>query len=59
MPELPTGTLTPTTGVGPEPPLAEGGDRPARRLGRMLTVARDNKLATAGLITTIGLTLFC
>jgi oligopeptide transport system permease protein len=58
MPELPTGTLTPTTGVGPEPPLAPG-DLPARRLGRMLTVARDNKLATAGLITTIGLTLFC
>ena len=58
MPELPTGTLTPTTGVGPEPPVAPG-DLPARRLGRMLTVARDNKLATAGLITTIGLTLFC
>jgi peptide/nickel transport system permease protein len=58
MPELPTGTLTPTTGVGPEPPFAPG-DLPARRLGRMLTVARDNKLATAGLITTIGLTLFC
>ena len=58
MPELPTGTLTPTTGVGPEPPVAPG-DLQARRLGRMLTVARDNKLATAGLITTIGLTLFC
>jgi oligopeptide transport system permease protein len=59
MPELPTGTLTPSTGVGPELPAVPGTDMQAGRLRWMLTVARDNKLATAGLITTIGLTLFC
>jgi oligopeptide transport system permease protein len=59
MPELPTGTLTPSTGVGPEPPPAPGGDLPARPLAGVLTVVRDNKLAMAGLATTIALTLFC
>ena len=59
MPELPTGTLTPTTGIGPELPLTPGMDLPAGRLVRMLTVARDNKLAMAGLIVTIAVTLFC
>jgi peptide/nickel transport system permease protein len=59
MPELPTGMLTPTTGVGAEPPpltLAE--DLPGRPLGRMLTTVRENKLAMAGLATAVGLTLF-
>jgi ABC-type dipeptide/oligopeptide/nickel transport system permease subunit len=59
MPELPTGALTPSTGVGPELALAPGEELPARRLASMLTVARGNKLATAGLITVIFLTLFC
>ena len=59
MPELPTGTLTPGTGVGPKPPPVPGTDQPGGRLARMLTVAREHKVATAGLITTIGLTLLC
>jgi ABC-type dipeptide/oligopeptide/nickel transport system permease subunit len=59
MPELPTGALTPSTGVGPELALAPGEELPARRLASMLTVARGNKLATAGLITVIFLALFC
>src|SRR5579871_1699944 len=59
MPELPTGTLTPSTGVGHELSLDPGMDLPPRRLARLLTIARDNKLAMAGLIITIGLTMFC
>jgi ABC-type dipeptide/oligopeptide/nickel transport system permease subunit len=59
MPELPTGALTPSTGVGPELALAPGEELPARRLASMLTIARGNKLATAGLITVIFLALFC
>lgn len=59
MPELPTGTLTPSTGVGPELSLDPGIDLPPRRLVRLLIIARDNKLAMAGLIVTIGLTMFC
>ena len=58
MPELPTGTLTPSTGVGPERPLA-GEGLAAGRLARVLAVARENKLAAAGLITVVFLTLFC
>ena len=58
MAELPTGELTPSTGVGPELALAPGEELPARPLARMLTVARGNKLAAAGLITVIFLTLF-
>jgi ABC-type dipeptide/oligopeptide/nickel transport system permease subunit len=59
MPELPTGTLTPSTGVGTELPIGPGEDLPAGRLASMLTVARENKAAMAGLATVIALTLFC
>lgn len=59
MPEMPTGTLAPSTGVGAELSLGPGEDLPASRAARLLTIARDNKLAMAGLIVTIGLTLFC
>jgi ABC-type dipeptide/oligopeptide/nickel transport system permease subunit len=59
MAELPTGMLTPSTGVGPELSLAPGEDLPSGRLASMLTVAWDNKLAMAGLATVIALTLFC
>jgi ABC-type dipeptide/oligopeptide/nickel transport system permease subunit len=58
MPELPTGTLTPTSGVGPDPLVGQAGDLPARRLGGMLSTARQNKLAAVGLAAAIGLTLF-
>jgi oligopeptide transport system permease protein len=58
MPELPTGMLPPGTGVAPEPPVAQAGDLPARRLGGVLSTAWQNKLAMAGLATAIGLTLF-
>jgi len=57
MPELPTGTLPPTTGAEPEP--ADGLSATSRsHLGRLLITAREHKLATAGLVTAIGLTLF-
>jgi oligopeptide transport system permease protein len=57
MPELPTGTLPPTTGAEPEP--AAGLSRGSRgHLGRLLVTAREHKLAAAGLVTAIGLTLF-
>jgi peptide/nickel transport system permease protein len=57
MPELPTGTLPPTTGAEPEP--ADGLSATSRsHLGRLLITAREHKLATAGLATAIGLTLF-
>jgi oligopeptide transport system permease protein len=57
MPELPTGTLPPTTGAEPEP--AAGLSAMSRsHLGRLLTTAREHKLATAGLVTAIGLILF-
>jgi oligopeptide transport system permease protein len=57
MPELPTGTLPPTTGAEPEP--AAGLSAMSRNhLGRLLITAREHKLATAGLVTAIGLTLF-
>jgi len=57
MPELPTGTLPPTTGAEPEP--AAGLSAMSRgHLGRLLITAREHKLATAGLVTAIGLTLF-
>jgi ABC-type dipeptide/oligopeptide/nickel transport system permease subunit len=58
MAELPTGTLPPSTGVGPETPLVQVDDLPVRRLGGLLAVGRNNKLAAAGLATVIGLTLF-
>jgi oligopeptide transport system permease protein len=58
MPELPTGTLTPTTGVGTEPPISPGGDLPAGRVAGLVTVAWENKVALAGLATVIALTLF-
>jgi peptide/nickel transport system permease protein len=61
MAELPTGMLPPTTGVGPEPSLPDVGDLPAPRLrgvSGMLGTARQNKIATAGLVVTIALTLF-
>jgi oligopeptide transport system permease protein len=55
MPELPTGTLPPTTGAEP----AAGLSATSRsRLGRLLVTAREHKLAAAGLVTAIGLTLF-
>lgn len=57
MPELPTGTLPPTTGAEPEPPA--GPPAMSRsHLGRLLITAREHKLAAAGLVTAIGLTLF-
>jgi oligopeptide transport system permease protein len=57
MPELPTGTLPPTTGAEPEP--AAGLSAMSRsHLGRLLITARTHKLAAAGLATAIGLTLF-
>jgi ABC-type dipeptide/oligopeptide/nickel transport system permease subunit len=59
MPELPTGMLPPSTGVGPEPLAAQAGDLPARRLGGVLSAAWQNKPAVAGLVTAIVLTLFC
>ncbi len=55
MPELPTGTLPPTTGAEPAASLP-GMSR--SYLGRLLVTAREHKLATAGLATAIGLTLF-
>jgi ABC-type dipeptide/oligopeptide/nickel transport system permease subunit len=57
MAELPTGTLPPATGVAP--PVADGGDLPSRRLVSVFGAARPNKLAMAGLIAAILLTLFC
>ena len=59
MPELPTGTLPPTTGAGPEPEPPVGLSAMSRsHLGRLLVTAREHKLAAAGLVTAIGLTLF-
>jgi ABC-type dipeptide/oligopeptide/nickel transport system permease subunit len=58
MPELPTGTLTPGTGVGSEAPLVQAGELPPRRLSGLLAAGRQNKLAAAGLATVIALTLF-
>jgi ABC-type dipeptide/oligopeptide/nickel transport system permease subunit len=59
MAELPTGMLPPSTGVGPEPLVAQAGDLPVRRLGGVLSTAWHSKLAVAGLVTAIVLTLFC
>jgi ABC-type dipeptide/oligopeptide/nickel transport system permease subunit len=59
MAELPTGMLPPSTGVGPEPLVAQAGDLPVRRLGGVLNTAWQSKLAVAGLVTAIVVTLFC
>ncbi len=59
MPELPAGMAAPSTGVGPETLAGRAGHRSVRRLGGAISTARQNKLAVAGLVTAIVLTLFC
>jgi peptide/nickel transport system permease protein len=59
MADVPADTLSPSGDVAPQQAVPQGGYLPRRRAVGMLTLARRNKLATAGLLTTVGLTLFC
>jgi ABC-type dipeptide/oligopeptide/nickel transport system permease subunit len=59
MADLPADMLATSGNIAPQQTLPRAGDLPRTRAASLLNLVRQNKVAAAGLLTTVGLTLFC